>query len=129
MAIKSADTPLTYVKGIGPKLSARLSKKGLDTVEDMLYYLPIRYEDRRDIKMISELTPGEAGVTTGTVIASGEVRFGRRRGFEAAVNDASGGILMLKWFHFKGDYLKKRYTVGRKVLLYGTVQMYAGKKE
>ena len=125
---KKADTPLTYVKGIGPKLAERLSKKGLNTIEDMLYYLPIRYEDRRDIRKISELTVGEAGVTTGEVMAAGEARYGRRRVFEAAISDSSG-ILMAKWFHFKGDYLKKRYTPGRKLLLYGTVQNYAGKKE
>jgi ATP-dependent DNA helicase RecG len=94
----------------------------------MLYYLPIRYEDRRDIKKISELTVGEAGVTTGEVMASGETRYGRRRVFEAAISDSSG-ILIAKWFHFKGDYLKKRYTVGRKLLLYGTVKAFAGKKE
>ena len=127
-AMKTAGTPLTYVKGIGPKLAERLSKKGLDTIEDMLYYLPIRYEDRRDIKSIRELTLGEAGVTTGTVMAAGEARYGRRRVFEAAISDESG-ILIAKWFHFRGDYLKKRYTVGRKLLLYGTVQIYAGKKE
>ncbi len=125
---KKADTPLTYVKGIGPKLAGRLAKKGLNTIEDMLYYLPIRYEDRRDIRKISELTIGEANVTTGEVMAAGVARYGRRRVFEAAISDSSG-IMMAKWFHFKGDYLKKRYTPGRKLLLYGTVQNYAGKKE
>ncbi len=125
---KRPDTPLTYVKGIGPKLAERLKKKGLETIEDMLYYLPIRYEDRRDIKKIRELVVGEADVTTGEVMASGEARYGRRRVFEAAISDSSG-ILIAKWFHFKGDYLKKRYPIGRKVLLYGTVTSFAGKKD
>ena len=48
-------SPVRYLKGIGPRLSEKLEKKGIRTVEDLLYYLPYRYEDRRNYKKISSL--------------------------------------------------------------------------
>ena len=61
-------TPLTYVKGVGPARAAMLEAKGLTTVEDLLTYVPFRYEDRSNVKTIAQLAPGEMA----TVIA--EVR-------------------------------------------------------
>jgi len=52
-------TPLTYVKGIGPGRAAMLEAKGLTTVEDLLGYVPFRYEDRSNMKPIAQLAPGE----------------------------------------------------------------------
>ena len=69
------DTPLTYLKGVGPARAAILSAKGLDTLEDLLYYFPFRYEDRSNLKPISKLAPGELA----TVIA--EVRSAKAAGF------------------------------------------------
>jgi ATP-dependent DNA helicase RecG len=98
-------TPLEMLKGIGPGLSGRLKKKGLTTVEDVLYYLPFRYEDRRHIKKIGELKPGTYEVVTGEVMAMGETRYGRRKLFEVVVSDGSG-LLKLKEeddsMHMKG---------------------------
>jgi len=51
-------TPLTYVKGIGPARAAMLGAKGLVTVEDLLGYVPFRYEDRSNMKTIAQLAPG-----------------------------------------------------------------------
>ena len=52
-------TPVQYVKGVGPRLAEALAAKGIITVEDLLYYLPFRYEDRLNPRTISELRPGE----------------------------------------------------------------------
>ena len=52
-------TPLTYVKGIGPGRAAMLEAKGLTTVEDLLGYVPFRYEDRSNMKPIGQLAPGD----------------------------------------------------------------------
>ena len=52
-------TPLTYVKGVGPARAAMLETKGLLTVEDLLAYVPFRYEDRSNTKTIAQLAPGE----------------------------------------------------------------------
>ncbi|MEO8369229.1 MAG: hypothetical protein ABI806_08520 [Candidatus Solibacter sp.] len=69
-------TPLTYVKGIGPGRAAMLEAKGLTTVEDLLGYVPFRYEDRSNMKPIAQLAPGELA----TVIA--EVRSVKVSGFK-----------------------------------------------
>ncbi len=121
-------TPLRYVKGVGPKLAERLKHKGLSTVEDLLYFLPIRYEDRRFMKRISDLEPGRPQAGTGEVLASSEVRYGRRRVFEAVVSDGSG-LLRLKWFNYRLPYMKKRYTPGQRLTFYGTVSVFAHRKE
>lgn len=120
-------SPLTVIKGVGPRLADRLAKKGLRTVEDLLYFLPLRYEDRSRMKKIRELSPGASEVTSGEVLASGEVYYGRRRVFEVAVGDGSS-ILKLKWFHFRPSF-KNRFQKGQKVVVFGQVNIYGGQKE
>ena len=53
------DSPVKYVKGVGPRVADWLAAKGITTVEDLLYYLPFRYEDRLNPRGIAELEPGE----------------------------------------------------------------------
>jgi ATP-dependent DNA helicase RecG len=72
-------TALNYVKGVGPGRAAMLAAKALLTVEDLLAYMPLRYEDRSNLKRIDRLAPGEMA----TVIA--EVRSARLAGFNAAI--------------------------------------------
>jgi ATP-dependent DNA helicase RecG len=120
-------SPVQGLKGVGPKLAERLAKKGLRTVEDVLYSLPIRYEDRSRMKKIKELTPGASESASGEVLASGEVFYGRRRVFEMAIGDG-GSILKLKWFHFRPS-MKKRFQNGQKVAVFGQVSVYGGQKE
>ncbi len=121
-------TPLSSIKGIGPSRAAMLEAKGLATVEDLLGYVPFRYEDRSNMKPIAQLAPGEMA----TVIA--EVRSAKLSGFkrrnlglfEARFTDASRAILTCKWFH--GGYLANVLTEGLKVALFGKVEFdsYAG---
>ena len=119
--------PVQALKGVGPKLAERLAKKGLATVEDLLYFIPIRYEDRSRMKKIRELNPGANEVTSGEVLASGEVYYGRRRVFEMAVGDG-GSILKVKWFHFRPS-MKSRFKNGQKVIVFGQVSLFGGQKE
>ena len=122
------NTPLIDIKGIGPARAAMLEAKGLVTVEDLLSYVPFRYEDRSNVKTIAQLAPGEMA----TVIAevrSAKVSGFRRRNlglFEARFSDASRAILVGKWFH--GGYLANVLAEGMKVALYGKVEFdtYAG---
>lgn len=125
--LKLLKTQLAYIKGIGPKLAERLGKKGLSTVEDILYFLPIRYEDRSSIKRIRELTPGMSEAAKGEVLAIGEARYGRRRLLEMAVSDGSA-ILKVKWFHYTQQY-KKRYKNGQKLIVFGPITVFGGQKE
>jgi len=116
------DTALTYLKGVGPARAAMLSGKGLDTVEDLLHYFPFRYEDRSNLRTISQLAPGELA----TVIAevkTAKVAGIRRRHlglFEAVMTDASGATFLAKWFH--GAYLADRLTPGTRVALFGKIE-------
>jgi ATP-dependent DNA helicase RecG len=73
-------SPIQYVKGVGPKFAALLDKKGIRTVEDALYFLPRCYEDRRNLRPISELKTGkETGF--GEVVLSGVAFYQNRSGF------------------------------------------------
>src|SRR5574340_1159336 len=114
-------TPLTYIKGIGPARAATLAAKGLNTVEDLLAYAPFRYEDRSNVKSISQLAPGEMATVIAEVQSAHLAGFRRRNLglFEAVFTDASRGRLLGKWFH--GGYLVDRLTPGLRIALYGKV--------
>jgi ATP-dependent DNA helicase RecG len=116
------DTPLTYVKGVGPARGAMLQSKGLETVEDLLQYFPFRYEDRSNLKTIAQLAPGELA-TVIVEVRSAKVSGFRRRNlglFEAEFTDASRATLLGKWFH--GAWLADRLTPGTRVALFGKIE-------
>jgi ATP-dependent DNA helicase RecG len=121
-------TSLTYIKGVGPARAAMLEAKGLSTVEDLLGYVPFRYEDRSNVKAVNELAPGEMATVIAEVRSASLSGFKRRNLglFEASFTDRSRGILVGKWFH--SGYLADRLTPGKKVALYGKVEFdnYAG---
>jgi len=121
-------TPLTYVKGVGPARAAMLEAKGLVTVEDLLSYVPFRYEDRSNMKTIAQLAPGEMATVIAEVLAAKLSGFKRRNLglFEVRFSDSSRAILVGKWFH--GGYLANVFAEGMKVALYGKVEFdtYAG---
>jgi ATP-dependent DNA helicase RecG len=111
-----------YVKGVGPARAEFLEAKGLRVVADLLTYAPFRYEDRRNVKPISRLAPGEMATVVATLYSAGSTRFHRRRlgMFEAEFRDQSGGRLRAKWFH--GAYLANILVPGLTVALYGKVE-------
>src|SRR3954454_22474242 len=120
-------TPLTYVKGVGPGRAAMLEAKGLLTVEDLLAYLPLRYEDRSNLKPISQLAPGEMATVIAEVETARMSGFKRRNLglFEVTFVDGSGEILNGKWFH--GGYLSNVLTPGLRVALFGKIEFDAYK--
>ena len=99
-----------------------LQARGLETVEDLLHYFPFRYEDRSNLKPISQLAPGELATVIAEVKSSKVSGFRRRNLglFEAIFTDASGGTLLAKWFH--GAYLADRLTPGTRVALFGKIE-------
>src|SRR5436305_2836483 len=121
-------TSLIYVKGVGPARAAMLETKGLFTVEDLLGYVPFRYEDRSNMKTIAQLAPGEMATVIADVRAAKLSGFKRRNLglFEARFTDVSRVILVGKWFH--GGYLANVFTEGMKVALFGKVEFdsYSG---
>jgi len=115
-------TPLTYVKGVGPARAGMLETKGLLTVEDLLSYVPFRYEDRSNMKTIAQLAPGEMATVVAEVRTARVAGFRRRNLglFEASFTDNSRAILHAKWFH--GEYLAKTLEPGRRLALFGKIE-------
>jgi ATP-dependent DNA helicase RecG len=123
-------TPIQYIKGVGPKLAKLFEKKGIFTVEDALYFLPRSYEDRRNLKKISELKSGRKETGFGEIMLSGVVFFRnkRKRIFEAVVGDGTG-VITLKWFAGNERYLFNRFKKGEKLIFSGEVRWFNNQKE
>ena len=91
-------TPLTVLKGIGPALADKLDRLGLSSVQDLLFHLPMRYQDRTRVTPIGALRPGLDAVIEGTVLGA-EVVMGRRRSLLCRIQDGSG-TLSLRFYYF-----------------------------
>ncbi len=112
-------TSVQYVKGIGPRLAEILSAKGIQTVGDLLHYLPFRYEDRLNPRGISELRAGEMATVIAEVRTSGLFSTRRMPIFQMT---AGQGRTRLKCLWFHGTYLKDKFKPGQMVALYGKVE-------
>jgi ATP-dependent DNA helicase RecG len=112
-------TPIKFVKGIGPRVAELLLQKNIQTVEDLLYYLPFRYEDRLNPRGITELRPGEMAAVVAEVRSSGVFRTRRMPIFRMI---AGQGPAKIECIWFRGDYLRDRFQPGQLVALYGKVE-------
>jgi ATP-dependent DNA helicase RecG len=115
-------TPLQFLKGVGPRKGADLKRAGLQTVEDLFYRLPFRYEDRSRMQPIASLRPGAKAAVLGE-ITSARLSITRRRGFKifnAVVSDASGAI-RCTWMNqaFLADILQPHLQV----VIFGDVKL------
>lgn len=112
-------TPVTVLKGVGPAMAEKLAKVGLENLQDMLFHLPSRYQDRTRITPIGALRPGQDAVVAGRVMAANVVT-GRRRSLLVRIQDGSGG-LSLRFFHFSMAQ-KNALAPGVQVRCYGEVR-------
>ncbi|MCX5695065.1 MAG: ATP-dependent DNA helicase RecG [Candidatus Omnitrophica bacterium] len=118
---------IRYLKGIGPKREKVFAKAGINTISDLMYYFPRRYEDRTHLVPISQLRPGETQTIKAKVLALGQHNSWRRRRFnitEVAVGDDTGRVSCV-WFN--QPYLKEYFKPGTEVILYGKVELYGAK--
>src|SRR5437660_2216393 len=113
-------TSVQYVKGIGPRLAEVLAAKGIQTVDDLLHYLPFRYEDRLNPRGIAELRAGEMATVIGEVRNSGLFRTRRMPIFQMTIGQ---GRARLKCLWFNASYLKDKFKPGQMVALYGKVEL------
>ena len=115
------DSPLSALTGVGPARARELAAKGVASVEDLLYYLPFRYEDRTRFVSIGDLQPGEVACVRGEVKVAQLVRLRGRPGglFHLVIADSTG-LLYAKWFH--SPYLQRVFRHGQSVVLYGKVE-------
>lgn len=121
------NTPVQYLKGIGPKRAKSFSANGVNTIENLLYYFPRRYEDRSNFADISELKVGQVYTIKAQAKACGQRNSWRRRAFsitEATLADSTGKISCV-WFN--QPYLKEYLKTGAALILYGKVEAYKGR--
>lgn len=112
-------SPVQYVKGIGPGRAKALEQAGVRTAEDLLFHLPMRYEDRRSFARVADLKAGMRVAVQGTIAVAGLRRARRMTIFEVRVDDGSG---LLKLLFFNQPFLKDTLVRGVRVVVFGEVQ-------
>lgn len=90
--------PVTTLRGVGQRVAERLARLGISTVQDLLFHLPNRYQDRTRVSPIGSLRAGDQAVIEATVELS-EIRYGRKRMLLTRISDGTGS-LTLRFFHF-----------------------------
>lgn len=118
-------TPVQFVRGVGPKIAAVFEKRSIHTVWDLLHFFPRSYENRTDFIPISQLEHGEKQLIRGQIRSFRKVPLRNRRMslFELRCEDASGSLL-LKWFHAPQNLIK-RFEVGKTLVAFGETKKNA----
>ncbi len=114
-----ASLPVTRLKGVGPKLAEKLKRLGLHTVQDVLFHLPLRYQDRTRVLPMGGLRPGMEAVVEGEIELA-DVVFRGRRSLICRVSDGTGH-LHLRFFYFSAAQ-QANLTRGRRLRLFGEVR-------
>lgn len=111
--------PITDLKGVGTKVAEKLEKLGIKTVQDLLFHLPSRYEDRTRVWPIGNLTIGSHVRIVGEVVAA-DIKYGRKRMLLVKIKDSSG-LIILRFFHFSAAQLKPLIP-GQRITCFGEVK-------
>lgn len=115
-------TEVTYLKGAGPAVAQRLRALGIERVRDLLFHLPLRYEDRRHVTAIAQLRDGEEALVRARVLHT-ELRYAGRRSLLVLVDDG-GASLLLRFFHFN-EAQRQAFVADRWLQCYGTARLGA----
>jgi ATP-dependent DNA helicase RecG len=115
-------SPVQMIKGVGPQRAELLAKRGIHTLEDLLAYLPFRYEDRIHFSQVKDVRPGAVYTLRVTVMSGQAIRTMRGRDaiYHLLVKDDSGS-LPCKFFH--GGYLEDRLKPGQQLVLHGKAEV------
>ena len=112
-------TQVKYIKRVGERVAQALSARGVETVEDLLYHLPFRYEDRLNPQPIEDLVPGTMASVMGEVRGAALLRTRSGPMMEMTLGQGLGTIKCI-WFH--AAYLKDRFKAGQQVAVYGRLE-------
>ena len=117
---------MQYVRGVGPKKAEALAKIGIRSVEDAVWMVPWRYEDRSQLRSISSLVPGETAMIKARVENAGLklTHYQRRKLIEVTVADGTGKLHLI-WFN--QAYLAETFHIGQLLMLYGQVRPKNGR--
>lgn len=116
-------SPLTALKGVGPALATKLERLGLHRVDDLLFLLPLRYEDRTQLVRLGALVAGTRCLVTGEVLLA-EIVFRGRRNLLVRIGDGSGQVT-LRFFHFSSQQ-RAQFQIGTRVTCFGEVRQGPG---
>ncbi|VVN26923.1 ATP-dependent DNA helicase RecG [Pseudomonas fluorescens] len=108
--------PVTELKGVGEAMAEKLAKVGLENLQDVLFHLPLRYQDRTRVVPIGQLRPGQDAVIEG-VVSGADVTMGKRRSLVVRLGDGTG-VLSLRFYHFSNAQ-KEALKRGTQVRCYG----------
>ena len=111
--------PLTALSGVGAAVSAKLSRIGINNLQDLLFHLPIRYEDRTRITPIADLRPEQYATIEG-IVQTSEVQFGRRPILTVSLSDGTSKVT-LRFFNFNAG-MKNSFQNGVRVKAFGEVK-------
>jgi ATP-dependent DNA helicase RecG len=120
--------PVQAIKGVGPRIAQYLKAKGLVTVEDLLFNLPLGYLDQRGGIQISRLRPGDYVSFVATVLGGREVYYRRRRIYEVTFSDGTG-LVTAKWFRYSRWLTQRLQRLKGSIRVSGTLRVFGGKLE
>jgi len=118
------NTPIKYIKGVGPKRATALATAGIDTVNDLLHYYPRRYLDRSTVKSIKDIQISDEVTIIGNVEVCGERRTRKGKLFQAVLSDGTG-LTTLVWFNGV-KYIKNSIKKSDRLAVHGKIEFYNG---
>jgi len=120
MQTKLANMPVSSLKGVGPRVKEKLANLSVESVEDLLFHLPLRYQDKSRIHPIGSLLPGQLAQVCGQIEAA-DIVFGKRRSLVCKLSDGSG-IMEIRLFYFSMAQ-KKQFIRGQYLQCFGSVSL------
>ncbi|MCM8815334.1 MAG: ATP-dependent DNA helicase RecG [Candidatus Omnitrophica bacterium] len=115
------EASVRMIPGVGPQRMEQFIRLGISTVEELIFHFPRKYLDRRQVKKISEILPGEIVSIKGEVVASEEKRLRRFSLVRIAVSDGTGTVFLI---FFNQNYIVNVLKTGIRVFVYGKVEQY-----
>ncbi len=123
--MESLSTNIQYLKGVGPKRASKLRKLGINTIEDLLFYVPREYDDRSQFKTLRECTIGEKASLEVEILGEGNVIRPRKNLtiLKIPIRDNSNNGYLV-WFN--QEYLKNKFYIGEKLVVNGKINRIGG---
>ncbi|RLB17709.1 MAG: ATP-dependent DNA helicase RecG [Deltaproteobacteria bacterium] len=117
--------PIHSLKGIGSKRAEALERKGIRTIEELLFFFPFRYEDRRKIVKLSEVSEGMEALVWGRIASAGEERLlpSGKRIFKIELDDGTGRLALV-WFHYQKAHMWQLVSHGKGLCAFGKVRFF-----
>lgn len=121
------DSPVQFLRTVGPARATALRRLGVELAGDLLYHLPRNHLDRTRVRPIGRLKPGEQVTIIGEVLTTGERRTRRGGSLQTVAVSDESGVIFCVWFNQR--YVLKQFRGGDKVMMSGQVQSHGGRRQ